>query len=94
MHQVTQAVKDDFPQITIKDILALPFPQEKYITQREEEIIGLVDSLLFLNEQLKNTPYEMEKVKRDIDLIDQRLDYEIYGLYGLSNQAIKIVEIK
>ena len=27
INQVTQATKDDFPQVTIKDVLASPFPE-------------------------------------------------------------------
>jgi hypothetical protein len=40
--QITQATKDDFPQVTIEDVLALPFPklEEKKLTKVIEKLVG------------------------------------------------------
>jgi len=39
LQQVTQATKDDFPQVTIKDVLSLPFPSITAITIKQEKMV-------------------------------------------------------
>ena len=50
INQVTQATKDDFPQVTIKDIVRLPFPSfpEK---ARLGEMVALVERMLDLQKK-------------------------------------------
>jgi adenine-specific DNA-methyltransferase len=57
LSQVAQAVKDDFPQITIRDVLDLPFPRgdssrlanlvEKMLTEPSDEIDRRIDRLVY-----------------------------------------------
>ena len=55
INQVTQAVKDHFPQVTIKDILSIPFPTEEHLKQkgRQDQMVALVErSEMELHKQL------------------------------------------
>jgi len=93
INQVTQATKDDFPQVTIKDIKALPFP--KIIDAiSQSQMIALVEQMLFLNKQFKNVhiPCDKTKLQRQIEAIDYQIDALVYKLYGLTEEEIKIVE--
>jgi hypothetical protein len=49
IRQVTQATKDDFPQVTIKDILSLPFPPEDRIQNIAPRLASLVERMLALH---------------------------------------------
>jgi len=93
VNQVTQATKDDFPQVTIKDAKALPFPEMTDITDRTH-MVTLVDQILSLNKQLKDsrTPQEQTSLQRQIEATDSQIDDLVYKLYGLTEEEIKIVE--
>lgn len=92
--QVTQAAKDDFPQVTIKDILSLPFPQEEIIKTYHDKIVALVESMLGLHKSLASaqSPHEKERLERQIKSTDVGIDKLVYQLYGLNEDEIKIVE--
>ena len=57
LSQVAQATKDDFPQITIRDVLDLPFPRsesrrladlvKQMLAKRTDEIDGQIDRLVY-----------------------------------------------
>jgi hypothetical protein len=91
--QVTQATKDDFPQVTIRDILALPFPA---MTSKVHynQLIKLVEQILDMHKQLQKTktPHEKESLQRQIVAVDREIDQLVYQLYGLTDNEIKIVE--
>ena len=93
INQVTQATKDDFPQLTIKDMLALPF---SVMTNRvrHNHLVKFVERILELFKQLPEakTPYEKEALQRQIDATDKQIDQLVYQLYGLTPEEIKIVE--
>jgi adenine-specific DNA-methyltransferase len=98
--QVTQAVKDDFPQVTIKDIMALPFPSEERIIEVHDQMVSLVERMLALTPLLSplkggsqtRTPQEMESVQRQVEATDKAIDRLVYELYGLTEEEIRIVE--
>jgi type I restriction-modification system DNA methylase subunit len=92
--QVTQAAKDDFPQVTIKDILSLPFPQEEVIKAYHDKIVSLVESMLAFHKSLASaqSPHEKERLERQIKSTDMGIDKLVYELYGLNEEEIKIVE--
>lgn len=92
--QVSQATKDDFPQITIKDFLGLPFPDLKLISNCESQLTKLVKliSKLFIDKKLAKTPNEHTSIERQIQNTDSQIDQLIYQLYGLTEEDIKIVE--
>jgi hypothetical protein len=93
INQITQATKDDFPQVTIQDMLALPFPNlaNKGLHSR---MVSLVEQMLALHKQLAEakTPHDKTAIQRQIDATDQQIDRLVYEMYGLTEQDIKIVE--
>jgi hypothetical protein len=93
VNQVTQATKDDFPQVTIKDLKALPFPEMIDITY-QTRMVSLVDQMLSLHKQLKEarTPHEQTGLQRQIEATDEQIDALVYELYGLTEEEIRIVE--
>jgi len=92
--QVTQAVKDDFPQVTIKDILSLPFPPATSIVKHAPRMVELVDQMLSIHMHLAKakTPDEKTRIQRHIDATDHQIDQLVYELYHLTNEEIEIVE--
>ena len=94
IRQVSQAVKDDFPQVTIKDVLSLPFPSIESIKSKESQIISLVDRMLELHKQsaAARSPQDKERMKREIESTDGAIDRLVYELYGLTEDEVKIVE--
>jgi len=59
-----------------------------------EKMVSLVDQMLSLNKQLPEakTDHEKTALQRQIDATDQQIDKLVYGLYGLTEEEIKIVE--
>ena len=45
-----------------------------------------------LHKRTLKTPQEQEMVKREIESTDRAIDKLVYGLYGLSEEEIRIVE--
>lgn len=93
INQVTQAAKDDFPQITIKDVLALPFP-EPTDEETHKQMVHLVKHMLSLQKELSDakTAHEKTALQRQIGATDQQIDQLVYELYGLTEEEIRIVE--
>jgi type I restriction-modification system DNA methylase subunit len=93
INQVTQAFKDDFPQITIQDILSLPFPGRKTIKSNHDKMVKLVSEMLKLQGQLEEEWLDHNKtiIKRQIESTDHEIDKLVYKLYELGEEEIKIV---
>ena len=96
--QVSQAYKDDFPQVTIKDLLNLPVP-DLDISKPEDKnkygkIIFLVQSILSLNEKLKGAadPQAKTVLQRRIEATDKEIDQLVYQLYSLTPEEIALLE--
>jgi predicted type IV restriction endonuclease len=86
------AQKDDFPQVHISALKALPIPIcDKPNQQR---MVSLVERMLSLHKQAAKTPQEQEMLRREIESTDGQIDRLVYELYGLSEEEIKIVEAK
>ena len=92
LDQVTQATKDDFPQVTIKDVLDLPMPSSD--TQRYAALVEKVQTMLEAKKAL-----DMAKTEKDTDYyankcasLDRQIDQLVYDLYGLTEEEIEIVE--
>lgn len=94
INQVTQATKDDFPQVTIRDVLALPFPAISRDRVRHDKMVSLVEQMLSFNKQITaaNTDHEKTALQRQIDATDKQIDRLVYELYGLTEEEIRIVE--
>ena len=51
--------------------------------------------MLSLNKELQEVSensLEWEKIKSEIEITDNKIDQEVYKLYGLTNEEIKIIE--
>jgi hypothetical protein len=59
-----------------------------------DKLVGLVEQMLALHRRLPSvrTPGEKEMVQRQIESTDGQIDRLVYGLYGLTEEEIKIVE--
>ena len=93
LSQVTQATKDDFPQVTIRDIRSLPFP--KSIEQTEHnKMVALVEEMLELHKRLAAAKSDADKkrLERAMNATDRKIDALVYELYGLTEEEIRIVE--
>lgn len=92
--QVTQATKDDFPQITIKDLLSLPFPNIDRNSRAYSKLVSLVDRMLELHKKRTALPpsAEREKIEREVAITDEKIDEIVYGLYGVTGEERKIIE--
>ena len=66
-------------------------PSEKAI---HDKIVSLVDRMLDLHKMKSALPpsAEREKIERENAVTDEKIDEIVYGLYGLTEEEIKIVE--
>lgn len=81
-------------QIDKEPLLNLPLikPDEK----TQNEIAPLVEKVMKLYRDFRNAPANTDKwdwLKNEIDKVERQIDQEIYKLYGLSNEEIKIIEV-
>lgn len=79
---VSQASKDDFPQVTIGDFLSLPLPAS-VPKELEGRLISLVDQVLSAR---RDDP------SADTSAWEAEIDRLVYALYGLTDEEIAIVE--
>ena len=78
LKQVSQATKDDFPQVTIRDTRALPFPLASRVSERSNQLVALVERMLVLH----------QKTEEEVEIV------VIFGFYpapilGLLDAAVK-----
>ena len=93
LKQVTQATKDDFPQVTIRDIKSLPIPPVATLAAQQDLFVALVGEMLDRHKQLPGLTGEGRKMaERVIETVDSEIDALVYRLYGLSENEIAIVE--
>jgi hypothetical protein len=59
---------------------------------RHDQMIILVQRMLDLHKQTPVTPFDQERLTRDIASTDAVIDRLVYDLYGLTEEEIKIVE--
>ena len=59
-----------------------------------DHMVSLVEQMLSLHKQLPKarTPHEQTALQRQIEAIDHQIDAQVYELYGLTEEEIKIVE--
>jgi hypothetical protein len=84
------AQKDDFPQVYISALKALPIPRADI--KQHDRMVRLVERMLDLHKRIPATPQEQERLARDIASTDREIDNLVYQLYGLTEEEIKIVE--
>ena len=64
---------------------------------QQKQITILVDKMLELNKELQKVTENSDKcnsIKSEIEKTDRKIDQEVYELYGLTKDEIKIVEEK
>ncbi|TSC67361.1 MAG: N-6 DNA methylase, partial [Parcubacteria group bacterium Gr01-1014_73] len=79
---VTQSILKDLP-IKVANDSQLKF------------VVGLVDKMLSLNKELRETPENSDKwnfLKSEIEKTDHKIDAKVYKLYGLTDDEVKIIE--
>lgn len=84
-----------FPEIRIYELSSLPIKEIDNTNESlQNEIIKLVDQLLKLNEDLKETKLQtqIDQIKSKIDYCENRINELVYHLYGLTKEEIRIVE--
>jgi type I restriction-modification system DNA methylase subunit len=66
-------------------------PAEK---AQHDKMVSLVERMLALHKSLKSThnPQEADRLTREVESVDKAIDGLVYGLYGLSEEEIGIVE--
>jgi hypothetical protein len=59
-----------------------------------DKTVSLVDTTRKLHKDLPQakTPHEQESLQRQIAATDRQIDSLVYGLYGLTEEEISIVE--
>lgn len=89
-------LQGDLLQIDKEPLLQIPIniPKSK---AKQEEIIKLVEKIIKLNQEFQKLDpildkEEIEEKGRKIQEIDKQIDQEVYKLYGLTSEEIKIVE--
>jgi len=75
------------------------FPVYLADKKQQIEIAGLVDKMQGLNQELQKLDQELDdkeynEIKEQIVKTDKKIDAEVYKLYGLTEEEIKIVEGK
>ena len=92
LSQVQQATKDDFPQVTIADVLGLPCPRPA--GSLLAEISGLAGKLSALMPRLRQARSEAERktLQNAVTAADEQIDGLVHELYGLSEKEIRLVE--
>ena len=85
------AQKDDFPQVHLSALKALPIPLNGNTTH--DAMVSLVNQMIALHKQLQEarTPHEQTALQRQIEATDGQIDALVYELYGLTEEEIKIV---
>lgn len=93
-----KANKGVFPKILVNDVRNLPIRAIDFTNVADvslhDRMIALVRQMLTLHEQFASAklPDEKERLQRQINGTDRRIDNLVYKLYGLSVEEIRIIE--
>ena len=82
-----------FPQFKVNELEKFPINEADF--KEQKLIIQLVDNMINLNKELRKVTENSEKwisIKSEIKKTDEKIDQEVYRLYGLTNEEIKIVD--
>lgn len=91
--RVSGAVKDDFPQVTLADFLALPCPATAWTsgtTAPDVEIVTVPTRIAALVDQVLAA--KARDGNADTSSLEAEIDQLVYKLYGLTDEEIAIVE--
>ena len=76
----------------------IPMPSVDLTKKSDKEVhdklVKLVDNIIAINKKLvgENNPNTKEILERQVRALDGEIDRLVYGLYGLSDNEIRIVE--
>lgn len=93
-----KAQKGLFPKVLVGDLAKLPIKEINFKDESEKQahdkIVSLVEQMLEAKKQLHGSKTEKDKTyfERKCDSLDKQIDAEVYKLYGLTEDEIKIVE--
>jgi adenine-specific DNA-methyltransferase len=89
------AQRDDFPKIVLKETRALPIPIVTANNAKEAKRLSVeVKQMLAMQAKIANSESEREseKLKRQIAATDIGIDRIVYGLYGLTERDVAVIE--
>jgi hypothetical protein len=89
------AQRDDFPKIVLKETRSLPIPiVDGKNRKAAKELSESVERMVGLQARLSKVKSDREQgtLKRQIASTDYRIDQLVYGLYGLSEEEVALVE--
>ena len=98
VHQTATSMRGGYYSYESRFIRSLPIYlpdlSDEADSSRSAKLISLVDNILILNQKLiiATTSVEREMYQGMIDSIDKQIDEQVYELYGLTEEEIKIVE--
>jgi len=94
MQNSPKAKKGLFPKILVNDVRNLPV--KKTPKEKQSTIINFVKQVIEVQAKIQSAKTEADKktYQQKIEILDKQLDGEVYKLYGLSEEEIKIVEGK
>jgi len=84
---------ETYPYIQHYDLENIPIIDVNKTQQKE--IITLVDKMISLNKKLSEAlehSNEWENIKSEIEKTDKKIDEEVYKIYGLSEDDVKVIE--
>ena len=82
-----------FPKINTKTLESLPIPKKTIETKESYlTLVSLVKQMLSLTSTVVKIPSEKELLLRSTNAIDYEIDRQVYELYNLTDEEIKIVE--
>jgi type I restriction-modification system DNA methylase subunit len=92
---VTQALKDDFPQVTIEDFKKLPFPKESDVQLNEKALMKLSAQVRKLNADLVLIKSEetIAKIKQKIFSIEEQIDKIVYKMFKITSGEIEEINL-
>lgn len=82
-----------FPQFKVKELATFPIPEAS--EKEQAEISKLAQLMLDLQKELQTTAENTDKhnrLKKEIDVLDQKIDQAVYKLYGFTKEEIAVVE--
>lgn len=83
-----------FPKVVIKDLRLFPCKSSNYNISLKNELVDLVKLVLRLQEKkISILPSsKREKIEREIQITDEKIDELVYELYGIKEEERKIIE--
>ncbi|MBU1932026.1 N-6 DNA methylase [Patescibacteria group bacterium] len=96
-----KSTKKVFSEIQARQIAQIPIKKVDFGNagekQKHDKIVSSVSEMVALIAELQKLPQNTDRynhLKKEIEKLDRQIDEEVYKLYGLTNEEIKIVEEK